>query len=73
LSLTRYRGDKHEALFRGRVHSVGDLVEGLCEVPYREGLAETFAMFVPLPVVLRSGVFVVIGFISRCIGRQTVC
>jgi hypothetical protein len=33
LSLTCYRGDRHEALFRGRVHPVGGLVEGLCEVP----------------------------------------
>jgi hypothetical protein len=38
LSLTCYRGDRHEALFGGRVHPVGDLVKGLCEVPYGEGL-----------------------------------
>jgi hypothetical protein len=73
LSLTRYRGDRHEALFGGRVHPVGDLVEGLYEVPYGEGFAETSASFVSLPVALTSGVFVVIGFISGCIGRQLVC
>jgi hypothetical protein len=73
LSLTRYRGDRHEALFGGRVHPVGDLVEGLCEVPYGEGFAETSAPFVSLPVALTSSVLVVIGFISGCIGRQLVC
>jgi hypothetical protein len=31
LSLTCYRGDRHEALFGGGVHPVGDLIEGLCE------------------------------------------
>jgi hypothetical protein len=34
LSLTCYRGDRHEALFGGCVHPAGDLVKGLCEVPY---------------------------------------
>jgi hypothetical protein len=73
LSLMCYRGDRHEALFGGRVHPVGDLVEGLCEVPYREGLAETSAPFVSLPVALTSGILVVVGFIRGCIGRQLVC
>jgi hypothetical protein len=73
LCLTRYRGDRHEALFGGRVHLVGNLFEGLCEVPYKEGLAETSALFVSLPVALTSGVLVVVGFISGCIGRQLVC
>jgi hypothetical protein len=73
LNLTLYRGDRHEALFEDRVHPVGNLVESLCEVPYREGLAEMSAPFVSLPVALTSGVLVVIGFISGCIGRQLVC
>jgi hypothetical protein len=73
LGLTCYRGDRHEALFGGSVHPVGDLVEGLCEVPYGEGFAETSTPFVSLPVALTSGVLVVIGFIGGCIGRQLVC
>jgi hypothetical protein len=72
LSLTCYRRDRHEALFRGSVHPVGDLIEGLCKIPYREGFSETFVSFVALPVVLTSGILVVVGFISRCIGRQLV-
>jgi hypothetical protein len=34
LSLTCYRGDRHEKLFWGSVDSVFDLVKGLCEIPY---------------------------------------
>jgi hypothetical protein len=60
-------------LFRGSVHQVGDLIESLCEIPYREGFPETSAPFVALPVALTSGILVVVGFISRCIGRQLVC
>jgi hypothetical protein len=37
LSLTCYHRDRHEALFRGSVNPVGDLIEGLCKIPYREG------------------------------------
>jgi hypothetical protein len=55
------------------VHSVGDLIEGLCKIPYREGFSETSALFVVLPVALMSRVLVVVGFISGCIGRQLVC
>jgi hypothetical protein len=50
LSLTRYRSDRHEALFGGSVHLVDDLVEGLCEIPDGEGFAETSALFVSLPI-----------------------
>jgi hypothetical protein len=73
LSLTCYHGDRHEALFGGGVHPVGDLVKGLCEVLYGEGFTETSAPFVSLPVVLTSGVLIIVGFISGCIGRQLVC
>jgi hypothetical protein len=73
LSLTCYRSDRHEALFRGSVHPAGDLIEGLCEIPYREGFSETSTPFVALPVALSSGVLVVVGFIGGCIGRQLVC
>jgi hypothetical protein len=55
------------------VHPVGYLIASLCEIPYGEGFPETSASFVALPVALTSGVLVVVGFISRCIGRQLVC
>jgi hypothetical protein len=55
------------------VHPAGDLFKGLCKILYREGFLETSAPFVALPIALTSGVLVVIGFISRCIGRQLVC
>jgi hypothetical protein len=73
LSLTCYRINRHEALFGGSVHSIGDLIEGLCKIPYREGFSETSTPFVALPVALTSGVLVVVGFISGCIGRQLIC
>jgi hypothetical protein len=73
LSLKCYRSDRHEALFGGGVHPVGDLVEGLCEIPDGEGFAEMSTPFVSLPVAFTSGVLVMIGFISGCIGRQHVC
>jgi hypothetical protein len=73
LSLMCYHRDRHEALFGGSVHPVGDFIEGLYKIPYREGFSEMFALFVALPVALTSGVLVVVGFISGCIGRQLVC
>jgi hypothetical protein len=69
LSVTCYCGDRHEALFGSGVHPVGDLVKGLCEVPYGEGFTETSTLFVSLPVALTSAILVVIGFICGCIGR----
>jgi hypothetical protein len=33
LSLTCYRGDRHEALLWGSVHPVFDLVGSLCKIP----------------------------------------
>jgi hypothetical protein len=73
LSLTCYRRDRHEALSGGSVLPVGDLIVSLCEIPYRKGFLETSAPFVALPVALTSGVLVVVGLISKCIGRQLVC
>jgi hypothetical protein len=55
------------------VHPAGDLIEGLYEIPYREGFSETSTPFVAIPVGFTSGVLVVIGFIGGCIGRQLVC
>jgi hypothetical protein len=69
LSLTCYRRDRHEALFGGSVHPVGDLIEGLYEIPYREGFSETSASFIALSIALTSGVLVIVGFIGGCIGR----
>jgi hypothetical protein len=73
LSLTCYRGDRHEALFRGSMHPAFDLVKCLCEVPYGEVLMETSTPFITLFVALTSGVLVVAGFVCGCIGRQLVC
>jgi hypothetical protein len=73
LSLTCYRGDGHEELFRGSMHPAFDLVKRLCEVPYGEALTETSMPFVTLPVALTSGVLVVAGFVRGCIGKQLVC
>jgi hypothetical protein len=73
VSLTCYRGDRHEALFRGSMHPAFDLIKCLCEVPYGEALTETSTPFVTLPVALMSGVLVVAGFVCGCIGRQLVC
>jgi hypothetical protein len=73
LSLTCYHGDRHEALFRGSVHPVFDLVKCLCEVPYGKALTETSTPFVALPVVLMSGVLVVVSFVCGYVGRQLVC
>jgi hypothetical protein len=73
LSLTCYRGDRHEALFWGCVHLAFDLVKGLYEIPYGEVLTETSTSSVLLPVALTSGVLVVVGFVGGCIGRQLVC
>jgi hypothetical protein len=73
LGLTRYRSDRHEALFEGGVHPIGNLVKGLCEVPDGEGFAETSTPFVSLLVAFTSGVLVVVGFIGGCVGRQLVC
>jgi hypothetical protein len=73
LSLTCYRSDGHDALFRGSMYPTFDLVQRLCEVPYGEALTETSMRFVTLPVALTSGVPVVVGFVYGCVCRQLVC
>jgi hypothetical protein len=73
LSLTCYRGDRHEALFKSSVHPVFDLAKCFREVPYGEALTEMSTTFVPLPVALTLGVLVAAGFICGCVGRQLVC
>jgi hypothetical protein len=72
LSLTCYRGDGHEALFRGSMHPAFNLVECLCEVPYGEALTKMSTSFVTLLVALTSGVLVVVGLVCGCVGRQLV-
>jgi hypothetical protein len=71
LSLTCYRGDRHEALFWGCVHPTFDLVEGLCEIRYGKVLTEMSTPFVLLPVALMSLVLVIVGFVRGCIGRKS--
>jgi hypothetical protein len=73
LSMMCYQSDRHAALFGGSVHPAGDLIKGLCEIPYRKGFSETSTPFVPLPVVFTSGILVVVGFVGGCIGRQLIC
>jgi hypothetical protein len=73
LSLTCYRGDRHEALFRGSMHPAFNLVEHLCQVPYGEAFTEMPTSFVTPPVALTSGVLVVVGLFCGCVGRQLVC
>jgi hypothetical protein len=55
------------------MHPTFNLVERLCEVLYGEALTETPTPFVVLPVMLTSGVPVVVGFVCGCVGRQLVC
>jgi hypothetical protein len=55
------------------MHPAFTLIERLCEVPYGEALTETPTPFVALPVVLTSGVLVVVGLVCGCVGRQLVC
>jgi hypothetical protein len=70
LSLTCYHSDRHEALFGGSVHPTGDMIEGLCDIPYRKGFSEMSTPFVALPVALSSGILVVVvGFIDGSIDR----
>jgi hypothetical protein len=73
LSLTCYRSDRHEALFRGSMHPAFNLVKRLCEVPYGEALTETSMPFVTLPITLTLGVPVIVGFVCGCVVRQLVC
>jgi hypothetical protein len=72
LSLTCYRSDRHGALFGSGVHTVGNLIQSLIEVPDGKSLAETFAAFVYLPVAVTQGFFVVGSFICGCIGVHLV-
>jgi hypothetical protein len=53
LSLSCYRGDRHEALLRSGVDSVGNLIQSLVEVPERESLSEMSVSFVLLFVATR--------------------
>jgi hypothetical protein len=73
LTLTCYRGDGHEALFRSSVHLAFNLVKCFREVLYGKAFTETSTSFVPLHVAPTSGVLIVAGLICGCIGRQLVC
>jgi hypothetical protein len=57
MSYSSYRSDGHEALLRGCVHPVGDLVQSLIEVPdgecFSKSLASIYSFSVPFaPSVL---------------------
>jgi hypothetical protein len=72
LSLTCYRGDRHEALLGSGVQPVGDLIQSLSEVPDGESLSETSAPFVPLSVAVTPGVLVISSLVRGCIGRHLI-
>jgi hypothetical protein len=55
------------------MHPDFNLIERLCEVSYGEALTETPTPFIAPPVMLTSGVLVVVGLICGCVGRQFVC
>jgi hypothetical protein len=73
LSLTCDRCDRHEALLRGGVYPVLDLLEGFCEVADGEVVSETPAPFVPPSVTLTSSVPIGVGLVRGCFSRQLVC
>jgi hypothetical protein len=54
------------------VHLALDLVEGFCEVPDGEGLAEMSVPFIPLSVAFTSSVPVGVGLVGGCVGGQLV-
>jgi hypothetical protein len=72
LSMTCYRGDRHEALLGGTVHPAFNLIERLYDVSDGKALTETLRPFVAPPVTLTSGVLVVVGLVCGCVGRQLV-
>jgi hypothetical protein len=67
LSLPCYCGDRHEALLRSGVQPVGDLIQGLAEVPNGESLSETSMLFATHPVAVTPGVLVVSSLIRGCV------
>jgi hypothetical protein len=54
------------------VYPAGNLIQSLVEVPDRESLSETFALFIPLSVVVTSSILVVGGLVGRCVGGQLI-
>jgi hypothetical protein len=59
-------------LLSGSVYLALDLVEGFCEVPDGEGLAETSAPFVLLSIVFTSSLPVGVGLVGGRVGGQLV-
>jgi hypothetical protein len=49
------------------VHPVGDLIQGLVEVPDGESLSETSSAFILLHVAVTPSILVVGSFICGCI------
>jgi hypothetical protein len=73
LVLTRYRGDRHEALLWGGVYPTLNLVECFRKVADGEGVSKTPASFAALSVTLASSVPVGVSLIRGCFSRQLVC
>jgi hypothetical protein len=54
------------------MHPVGDMVQGLGEIPDGEGLTETFVPSVSLSGAFMSGVLVICGFIRGRVGGKLI-
>jgi hypothetical protein len=72
LGLSCYRGDGHEALLRDGVHSVGDLIQSLVEVPDGESFPKMSALIVPFPIAVAPSVHVLSILVWRCVGCQLI-
>jgi hypothetical protein len=68
LSCLCYHGDRHEALLRGGVYPVGDLIQSLIEVPNGESLPEPPVSIDSLPVAVAPSVLGFGSLIHGCIG-----
>jgi hypothetical protein len=56
LSCPCYRSDRHEALIKGGVYPVFNLIQSLCEVPDRESLSKPPASISSSSVTLASSI-----------------
>jgi hypothetical protein len=68
LSLSCYRCERHEALLKGGVYPVGDLIQSLIEVPDGKSFSETSASIGPLPVAVAPSILVFGSLVGGCIG-----
>ena len=68
LSCSSYRSDRHEALLRGCVDPVGDLIKSLIEVPDGESFSEPLASICSLSVAFTPGVLSIGSLSCGCVG-----